>query len=68
MNDRDDRIREIAYFLWLEAGCPAGQADCHWRDAEALFDSDPEAFESLRIKGAPADGPAESDVSFSGPG
>ena len=37
MTDRDDQIREIAYFLWLEAGCPEGQAERHWRDAEALL-------------------------------
>ncbi len=25
MTDRNDRIREIAYFLWLEKGCPEGR-------------------------------------------
>jgi len=59
MTDRGDQIREIAYFLWLQAGCPEGQAERHWRNAEALLDSDPEAFENLRIKGRPTDGPAE---------
>ena len=24
--DRNDRIREIAYFLWLDEGCPEGEA------------------------------------------
>jgi Protein of unknown function (DUF2934) len=28
--DRNDRIREIAYFLWLEEGCPDGAAERHW--------------------------------------
>jgi hypothetical protein len=33
-DDREERIREIAYFLWLEEGCPEGQADQHWAAAE----------------------------------
>jgi DUF2934 family protein len=57
MTDRDDQIREIAYFLWLDAGCPEGGAERHWRDAEALLGSDLEPFERMRIKGAP---PADS--------
>src|SRR5271154_1887576 len=40
MTDRDDRIRELAYFLWLEEGCPEGQAERHWETAETLFDSE----------------------------
>jgi hypothetical protein len=53
MADRDDQIREIAYFLWLGAGCPEGQAERYWRDAETLLESDPEPFQRMRIKGAP---------------
>jgi hypothetical protein len=34
MTDRNDRIREFAYFLWLEEGCPDGQAERHWSAAE----------------------------------
>jgi len=64
MTDRGDQIREIAYFLWLQAGCPEGQAERHWRNAEALLDSDPDAFENLRIKGGPTDGPADSAVNI----
>jgi hypothetical protein len=40
MNDRDQRIREIAYFLWLEEGRPDGQADRHWRTAETIFEAE----------------------------
>jgi hypothetical protein len=40
MNDREDRVRELAYFLWLEEGCPDGEAERHWRDAEAIIESD----------------------------
>jgi hypothetical protein len=45
MDDRDQQIREIAYFLWLEEGCPEGRADQHWAAAEALLnaqDAEPE--------------------------
>jgi hypothetical protein len=26
----ESQIREIAYFLWLNEGCPEGRADDHW--------------------------------------
>lgn len=29
-DDREERIRDAAYFLGLEEGCPEGQADRHW--------------------------------------
>ena len=34
MADENDRVRERAYFLWLEEGCPDGQAERHWLAAE----------------------------------
>jgi hypothetical protein len=37
MTDRNDRIREIAYFLWLEEGCPEGEAQRHWLAAETIL-------------------------------
>ena len=43
MADRDDRIRELAYLLWLEEGYPEGQAERHWLAAEILVDSEPRA-------------------------
>ena len=39
MADRNDRIREIAYFLWLEEGCPEGEAQRHWLAAETLVEA-----------------------------
>jgi hypothetical protein len=41
MNDRDEhdrerRIRERAYRLWQEEGCPAGRSDVHWDMASEL--------------------------------
>jgi hypothetical protein len=59
-NSRDDRIREIAYFLWEEAGRPDGQADHHWSTAETMHDS--EASERKRIEGEPpGDEPFRAD-------
>jgi hypothetical protein len=56
MPERIARIREIAYFLWLEEGCPEGQEERHWQAAEALLDADP--LERKRIEGEPPGEPA----------
>ncbi len=50
MTDRDERIREIAYFLWLDEGSPEGAADRHWLAAEILVDSDPLEGESVEAQ------------------
>jgi hypothetical protein len=50
-SDRNDRIREIAYFLWLEEGSPDGEAERHWSAAEALLESEP--GQRKRIEGEP---------------
>jgi hypothetical protein len=55
MADRNDRIREFAYFLWLEEGCPEGQAERHWSAAEALLDSG--EVERKEIEGEPPGDP-----------
>ncbi|CAH2601067.1 conserved protein of unknown function [Rhodovastum atsumiense] len=34
--EREQRIRERAYFLWLEDGCPEGRDRDHWERAEDL--------------------------------
>jgi hypothetical protein len=49
--DRNDRIREIAYFLWLDEGRPEGEEARHWTTAEALLESEPE--QRKRIEGEP---------------
>jgi hypothetical protein len=33
MSDHEQKIRERAYQLWLDAGQPEGQEDAHWRRA-----------------------------------
>jgi hypothetical protein len=58
MTDRDDRIRELAYLLWLEEGCPEGQAERHWQAAETLFDSE-DLDERKRIDGEPPGDPLD---------
>ncbi len=32
----EQRIRERAYFLWRQEGCPEGRADAHWHRAREL--------------------------------
>ena len=34
------RVREIAYRLWQEEGCPEGEALRHWFAAKTLFERD----------------------------
>ena len=34
------RVREIAYYLWQEEGCPEGEALRHWFAAKAVLDSE----------------------------
>jgi hypothetical protein len=53
---RAEAIREIAYFLWREEGCPDGAAERHWLAAETLLDSEP--LERKRIEGEPPGEPA----------
>lgn len=31
--DRDQKIRETAYLIWLEEGCPSGRDVDHWLKA-----------------------------------
>jgi hypothetical protein len=49
--DRNDRIREIAYFMWLDEGCPDGEDERHWTTSEALLESEP--GQRKRIEGEP---------------
>ncbi len=42
MTDREQRIRDTAYFLWLEEGSPEGRAERHWLEAEGMVSAEPE--------------------------
>ena len=33
----EDRVRAIAYSLWLEEGMPEGRAEAHWLKASELL-------------------------------
>jgi hypothetical protein len=35
--DREDRLRDQAYRIWIEKGCPDGEAEKHWRLAKDLL-------------------------------
>ena len=34
--ERDGRIRQRAYRMWQDEGCPEGRADAHWDNAAEL--------------------------------
>jgi hypothetical protein len=38
--NRQQQVDQIAYRLWQEAGCPHGQHEDHWRQAERAFLAD----------------------------
>ena len=47
-NDRETRIRQRAYQLWLDGGSPEGKQEDHWAQAEREIDNgDPEIGSSL---------------------
>lgn len=45
--DRERRVRDRAYVIWVEAGCPEGQADEHWRRAAEAVDQETAAVTPL---------------------
>ena len=47
MTDRNDRIRESAYSLWLEEGRPEDVAERHWLAAEGLIEDGPDEGEFI---------------------
>ena len=64
MTGREDRLRELAYFLWLEEGCPEGAAERHWLAAETLIESEP--LERKRTEGEPPGESANDSPDISG--
>jgi hypothetical protein len=36
MDTFEDRVRQRAYRLWVEEGCPEGRSDVHWDKAREL--------------------------------
>ncbi|SEQ89051.1 Protein of unknown function [Azotobacter beijerinckii] len=40
MTVEEQRIRELAYHIWLSEGCPEGQHDRHWQMACKLAEAE----------------------------
>ena len=61
--NRDDAIRQLAYQLWQEAGCPAGNDVQHWLKAESIWLDDHRAPSAAKqVKAAKARKPRKSRV------
>jgi len=54
MSDHDGRVRQRAYQIWTEEGCPEGRAEIHWEMARELVAIE-ENF-SIALKPTPVDG------------
>lgn len=52
-SDREARIRQRAYELWVEDGCPDGRASAHWTRAETLIAGE-EALAGLSVPAEPS--------------
>jgi hypothetical protein len=64
MTDRNDGVRELAYFLWLEEGCRDGWTELHWLVAE-----NPHRFRAARAEAHRRRTPGDSaDDSLTVPG
>jgi hypothetical protein len=52
--DDEARIRELAYFLWKDAGSPEGMAGAHWEQASRMLSGQASGGEPLEIQAAAA--------------
>lgn len=55
MNDFEKRVRDRAYKLWQEEGCPEGRADVHWDKARELVAIEENIDLTLKPLPRPAD-------------
>jgi len=51
---REDEIRQIAYQLWLDEGCPHGRDRDHWFKAESVWREQQTAKQPAKAKRKPA--------------
>ena len=58
MSDDDQRLRDIAYRLWVDAGRPQGRADEFWFAAQALLDAEAPPAEPAAEEPPPEEPPA----------
>lgn len=54
MQDREQRIRDLAYRLWIQEGRPDGRAQQHWDLAADMIDADGGRLRAIH-PAAPAD-------------
>lgn len=57
MADLESRIRERAYYLWQQEGCPEGRADVHWDQASELVAIEDNQKSTTRPAPAPGSNP-----------
>jgi hypothetical protein len=62
-DDREQVVRTMAYYIWLDEGCPEGRADAHWHKATDLAAS--EAGQGDRAP-QPGTGPAKPGAAQGG--
>ena len=48
--DKTDQIRQRAHQIWQASGCPDGQADDHWQQAEGE-QVGPDTSDAVRVAG-----------------
>ncbi len=59
--NHDEEIRQLAYRLWQEAGCPEGNEVQHWLKAETIWLDEKRApSEAKQAKAAKARKPRKS--------
>ena len=54
MSDREKRIRQLAYKIWLEENRPEGRVKVHWDVAKKIVGPEDEEF---KVAGAVLDSP-----------
>jgi hypothetical protein len=51
MNDLEELIRQRAYQLWQDEGCPEGRAQTHWDRASEAIESERQSVASEAAPG-----------------
>ena len=60
---RQSRVRELAYHLWQQVGCPDGAADELWLEAENSIRAEEAEYDKTVADSFPAsDPPAHSGI------
>ena len=66
--NRDEEIRQVAYKLWQEEGCPDGYDVEHWLKAETIWleekrpKNKPKQSKSLKVRNGRQTRTAEQDL------